>query len=98
MRRCIFKARNVVVLLIIFSITVFLSSFNVNAETEVVDVINITVPAACTLETTSGSGETYNVSLMPAQYEDDIGPTPISVFCNTNDGFSIYAIGYSNEE
>ena len=98
MRRCIFKARNVVVLLIIFSITVFLSSFNVSAETEVVDVINITVPAACTLETTSGSGETYNVSLMPAQYEDDIGPTPISVFCNTNDGFSIYAIGYSNEE
>lgn len=98
MRRCILKARNVVVLLIIFSITVFLSSFNVNAETEVVDVVNITVPAACTLETTSGSGETYSLSLMPAQYEDDIGPTPISVFCNTNDGFSIYAIGYSNEE
>ena len=68
------------------------------ADDEAVDVITIHVPASCTVETTSGTGETYNVSMMPAQYRNDIGPTPISVYCNTNDGFSIYAIGYSNNE
>ncbi|MBR2543161.1 hypothetical protein IKF03_00965 [Candidatus Saccharibacteria bacterium] len=30
------------------------------------------------------------------QYKNDIGKTRINVFCNTEDNFSIYAIGYSN--
>ena len=69
------------------------------ADSELVDVVTINVPSSCTLTSSgSGSGETYNVSLMPAQYKNDIGPTTLSVFCNNAEGFSIYAIGFSNDE
>ena len=70
---------------------------NSEARADVVDVVNITVPSSCSLSTNSGLGETYNVSMTPGQYKNDIGDTTISVFCNANDTFAIYAIGYSND-
>ena len=73
-------------------------SFAENNDTIVDDVI-ITVPAACSIEdSTGGAGKTYNVSMMPGQYNPNIGSTTIVATCNDASGFALYAIGYGNEE
>ena len=61
----------------------------------VVDQINITVPVACTL---SGTGmNTHNATINNGQYNSAIGETALKAFCNDNNGFAIYAIGYTDD-
>ena len=86
----------------LFLITTFsgivLSSSIVSADdnTSVVDEINITVPVSCTI---SGTGmNTHNVNINNGLYEDDIGTTTLHAFCNDNEGFAIYAAGYTGNE
>ncbi len=73
----------------------FLSSSVVKADnTNVVDKISITVPISCTLE---GTGmNTHNATINNGQYNSNIGETTLKAFCNDNEGFSIYAIGYTD--
>ena len=84
------------------SLTIFLTHTYAD-DTEVVDQINITVPVACTM---SGTGQTsHNATLNPgtysgasgSEYEAGIGKTTITTYCNDNNGFSIYAIGFTND-
>ena len=71
-----------------------LSSSIVSADDCVVDVINITVPAACTLE---GIGmNSHNATINPGTYNSEVGTTTLKAFCNDSNGFAIYAIGYTN--
>lgn len=87
----------------ILTLTLFfgavLSSFAVEAtgDTSVIDNINITVPITCTL---SGVGmDSHNASeLANGTYEEDIGATTVKAFCNDNDGFAIYAAGYTGDK
>ena len=86
----------------LFLITIFsgiaLSSSIVSADdnTSVVDEINITVPVSCTI---SGTGQnTHNANINNGLYEDDIGTTTLHAFCNDNEGFAIYAAGYTGNE
>ena len=75
-----------------------LSSTQVSADdnTSVVDEINITVPVSCTI---SGTGmNTHNANINNGLYEDDIGSTTLHAFCNDNEGFAIYAAGYTGNE
>ena len=75
-----------------------LSSTLVSADddTSVVDEINITVPISCTL---SGTGmNTHNANINNGQYDSAIGETTMKAFCNDNNGFAIYAIGYTDNE
>ncbi|MBR2544522.1 hypothetical protein IKF04_04505 [Candidatus Saccharibacteria bacterium] len=74
-----------------------LSSTYVSADNDsVVDEINITVPVACTM---SGTGQnTHNAEINNGQYNSNIGTTTLKAFCNDNEGFSIYAVGYTNNE
>ena len=76
-----------------------LSSHTVSAEggnTDIVDQINITVPVSCTM---SGTGQnTHNAEINNGQYDSNIGTTTLKAFCNDNEGFSIYAVGYTNNE
>ncbi len=74
-----------------------LASGRVSAEdTSVVDEINITVPVACTI---SGTGmNTHNANINNGLYEDEIGSTTLHAFCNDNEGFAIYAAGYTGDE
>ena len=77
---------------------IILSSNTVLAEddTSVVDEINITVPIACTM---SGTGmNSHNAEINNGQYNSAIGETTLKAFCNDNDGFAIYAIGYTDNE
>ena len=76
---------------------VILASFTASADNDsVVDEINITVPVSCTL---SGIGmNTHNAEINNGQYNSAIGETTLKAFCNDNEGFAIYAIGYTDNE
>ena len=64
--------------------------------TDVVDQINITVPVSCTM---SGTGmNTHNAEISNGTYQADIGSTTLHAFCNDNEGFAIYAAGYTDNE
>ena len=82
---------------IITIIGLILSSSVVSATNDsVVDQVNITVPVACTL---SGTGmDSHNAEINNGQYDSNIGTTTLKAFCNDNEGFSIYAVGFTDNE
>ena len=74
-----------------------LASTLVSADNDsVVDEINLTVPVSCTM---SGTGmNTHNANIDNGLYVPDIGTTTLHAFCNDNEGFAIYAAGYTGNE
>ncbi|MBR3353106.1 hypothetical protein IKG49_00685 [Candidatus Saccharibacteria bacterium] len=74
-----------------------LSSNIVSADdNSTVDQISITVPMSCTM---SGTGQdSHNANINNGTYTPDIGTTTMHVFCNDNEGFAIYAAGYTGDE
>ena len=73
---------------------IILTSTFVSAD-DVVDEINITVPVSCSL---SGVGmNSHNATIANGQYDSAIGETTIKAMCNDNEGFAIYAIGYTDD-
>ena len=84
----------------LLSLTIFsgviLSSSYVSADDSVVDQINITVPVSCSL---SGTGQnSHNAEIVNGTYEANIGTTTLKAYCNDNEGFAIYAAGYTGNE
>ena len=66
------------------------------ADDAVVDEINITVPVSCTM---SGAGmNSHNAEITNGTYQANIGSTTLHAFCNDNEGFAIYAAGYTGDE
>ena len=74
------------------------------ADTEVIDTVELTVPVACTM---GGTGQTsHNASINPgtysgasgSEYEAGIGKTTLTAICNDDNGFSIYAIGFTGNQ
>ena len=80
-----------------YALLILLLSNNAFADTtDVIDEINITVPISCTM---SGTGmNTHNADISNGTSNSAIGETTIKAFCNDNTGFSIYAIGYTDDE
>lgn len=76
---------------------IILSAPPSHAELDQVDVINITVPTACTMGGTIVQGEEHSTSLQPGTYESGIGKTTLTTYCNDPGGFSIYAIGFTGD-
>ena len=75
--------------------TILVSSI-VSADDSVVDEINITVPVSCTM---TGTGmDSHNANINNGLYVPDIGSTTLHAFCNDNEGFAIYAAGYTGNE
>ena len=70
---------------------------NADGETAVVDEVTVIIPAACSLSGTITSGEEHTETITPGNYVDDIGTTDLKAICNDFNGFSIYAVGYSND-
>ena len=78
-------------------------------NTDVVDEVTITVPVSCTM---SGVGMTSHTATIPngiysgtytdpdtsTSYANGIGTTTLKAFCNDQNGFSIYAIGYTDTD
>ena len=86
----------VALILACFSFTAFfsLASSSVLAD-DIVDNVSIKVQVSCTM---SGTGtNTHNATVNPGTYETNIGLTTFNVFCNDNEGFAIYAIGYTDD-
>ena len=81
----------------ILSGALLLSSYSFAIDnTDVVDEINLTVPLSCSLE---GTGMTsHNASIPNGTYQADIGTTTVKVYCNDNEGFAIFASGYTGDE
>ena len=73
-----------------------LSIPSVLADNEAVDTVTITIPSACSLTSTVSSAHT--ATLDSGTYEDEIGTTTLKTICNDSDGFSLYAIGYTDDE
>ena len=79
------------------------SSLAIAEDNEVIDTVELTVPVACTM---GGVGTTsHNASINPgtysgasgSEYEAGIGKTTLTTFCNDNNGFSVYAIGFTGD-
>ena len=61
-----------------------------------VDIIEITVPVACSMTGTVSVAHTE--SILNGHVEENIGTTNIKVVCNDNSGYAVYAIGYTDDE
>ena len=59
------------------------------------DSVTLTLSTSCTLS--SSVLEVHNANLNGGQYKEDIGNTRINAYCNDNNGYNIYAIGYSGD-
>ena len=66
------------------------------ADDSVVDKVNITVPISCTMTGTGMNSHTAEIN--NGLYRADIGSTTMHAFCNDNEGFAIYAAGYTGNE
>lgn len=60
------------------------------------DRVAVRVPESCSISSSVDSAHAAEVR--NGLYYVDIGETTITITCNDKDGFSIYAIGYSDEE
>ncbi len=57
------------------------------------DNLAISVPSSCTLSSSVDSE--HSASIVNGRYEEGIGTTTLSTFCNDKNGYSVYAIGDS---
>ena len=75
--------------------TLFLHSTYADNDT-VTDEVNVTIPISCTL---SGTGmDSHVTELQNTESDSAIGETIMKAYCNDNNGFSIYAIGFTDDE
>lgn len=94
------KTKYLTITNLLLSITIvsgaFLSSPTTNADDSVIDNVNVTVSVSCTM---SGTGMTsHNAEISNGAYQADIGTTTLKAFCNDNEGFAIYAIGFTGDQ
>ena len=79
----------------LFGVVLSSSAFATDTNTAQ-DNVTVSVPVSCTM---NGTGMTSHTANIPnGTYQADIGTTTLKTFCNDNQGFAIYAIGYTNEE
>ena len=82
----------------ILLVTTFISGFMLSSSNtladDVIDQVNVTVPISCSLE---GTGmNSHNANINNGTYNSAIGETTMKAFCNDNEGFAIYTIGYTD--
>lgn len=79
---------------------ILLSLPHVSADDGAVSNVAIRVNSACSVSVSpEGSNDTpHTADLNPGTYQANIGKTTIKTTCNDANGFSIYAIGYTDEE
>ena len=87
--------RTLTLLLSAFCFAFVFGFLNVYASSSTIDEFTVTVPESCSL--TSTVGTTHSITIENGVYFDDVGETTINVFCNDAEGFSIYAVGYTND-
>ena len=76
--------------------TIILSSLHSSATNSGSDNLAITISSSCTLS--SVVNIPHNAEVYNGNYLGDIGKTTIKTLCNDGNGYSVYAVGYSNNE
>lgn len=74
---------------------IMLNSSTVSADDSIVDQVTINVPESCTMTGTGMNSHTAEIT--NGTYTANIGATTLKAYCNDNNGFSIYTIGYTND-
>ena len=83
---------------------IILTSSNTSADNDsAVANASVTVPVSCIMSSTVDTA--HNATLNPgtysgasgSEYENGIGKTTLTTYCNDNNGFSIYAIGLTGD-
>ena len=70
---------------------------NVLADDDI-DRVNIVVPSSCSFSDEVIPGDTeHSATMHNNEYKSDIGTTTFKAYCNDDNGYSVYAIGYSND-
>lgn len=82
--------------LVIISAIVLSSLHSSAAELSSADNLSISIPTACTL--VSEVNDAHSTQVLNGTYVPDIGKTTITTYCNDENGYVIYAAGYSNDE
>ena len=97
--------KSLIVVMVFLAGIVF--AFSNSYADDIVDEIGIGVPISCTL---SGTGNNSHTATIPngiysgtysadgVDYTDGIGTTTLTAMCNDNEGFAIYAAGYTGDE
>ena len=80
-------------LLVVCAFVLGLSVSRSSARVSSSDNLAISVPSSCTLS--SSVDEVHSASIVNGRYEEGIGTTTLSTFCNDKNGYSVYAIGDS---
>ena len=75
---------------------IVLSSLRISATGSSTDTLSFNISSSCTLS--SVVDENHNAELINGTYIDGIGQTTITTLCNDGNGYSVYAVGYSNNE
>ena len=82
-------------LVIVSALILGLTTSHSSADTASSDDITLKLDVACTVSSVVTSPHSA-LDMNVGQYKTDIGNTDISVFCNDDNGYSVYAIGNSN--
>ena len=85
-------------LLIVSSVVLSHLSFHSSAASSGsgVDQIQFSLSVSCTLSSAVDSAHTKEIT--NGTYHSDVGKTTITTLCNDGNGYSVYAVGYSNNE
>ena len=89
-------------LLVVCSIVLSHLSFHSSAtgsssgSTSSTDSLSFSISSSCTLSSVVDSSHT--AELINGTYANGIGKTTITTLCNDGNGYSVYAVGYSNNE
>ncbi|MBR3180124.1 hypothetical protein IKF57_01145, partial [Candidatus Saccharibacteria bacterium] len=68
---------------------------NAASATDAIDTVTITIPVSCTMSNIVDAA--HSGTIVNGTYKADIGTTTFKTICNDDNGYSIYAIGYSDD-
>ena len=72
-----------------------LASTKANANI-IMNEVSLAIPVSCSMSSTISTGNDHIATIVPNSYTENIGITNLKALCNDFSGFSIYAIGYTN--
>ena len=83
-------------LLVVSGVVLSHLSFHSSATGSGVDQIQFSLSSSCTMSSVVDEAHTKEIN--NGTYHSDVGKTTITTLCNDGNGYSVYAVGYSNNE
>ena len=83
-------------LLVVSGVVLSHLSFHSSATGSGTDQIQFSLSSSCTMSSVVDEAHTKEIN--NGTYHSDVGKTTITTLCNDGNGYSVYAVGYSNNE